>query len=54
MRGGGRRAARPYPAGGEELLVGEDVTYERKIREIVVASRLESTLTKAEILHRLL
>jgi penicillin-binding protein 1A len=26
------------------------VTYERKIREIVVASQLESTLTKAEIL----
>ena len=36
----------------KNLLVGEDVTYERKIREIIVASRLESTLTKAEILDR--
>src|SRR6185437_9026684 len=35
----------------KNLLVGEDVTYERKIREIIVASRLESTLTKAEILE---
>ena len=33
----------------KNLLVGEDVTYERKIREIIVASRVESTLTKAEI-----
>ena len=32
----------------KNLLVGEDVTYERKIREIIVASRVESTLTKAE------
>ena len=35
----------------KNLLVGEDVTYERKIREIIVASRVESTLTKAEILE---
>jgi penicillin-binding protein 1A len=35
----------------KNLLVGEDVTYERKIREIIVASRLESRLTKAEILE---
>jgi len=34
----------------KNLLVGEDVTYERKIREMIVASRLESTLTKNEIL----
>jgi membrane carboxypeptidase/penicillin-binding protein len=33
----------------KNLLVGEDVTYERKIREMIVASRLESTLSKAEI-----
>jgi hypothetical protein len=30
----------------KNLLVGEDLTYERKIREIIVASRVESTLTK--------
>ena len=35
----------------KNLLVGEDVTYERKIREIIVASRIEGTLTKAEILE---
>ena len=32
-------------------LVGEDVTYERKIREMIVASRLEATLSKNEILE---
>jgi penicillin-binding protein 1A len=35
----------------KNLLVGEDVTYERKIREVIVASRLENTLSKAEILE---
>src|SRR5271168_1486179 len=35
----------------KNLLVGEDVTYERKIREMIVASRLESTLSKEEILE---
>jgi membrane carboxypeptidase/penicillin-binding protein len=35
----------------KNLLVGEDVTYERKIREMIVASRLENTLSKAEILQ---
>ena len=34
----------------KNLLVGDDVTYERKIREIIVTSRLEQTLTKPEIL----
>ena len=34
----------------KNLLVGEDVTYERKIREMIVASRLETTLSKDEIL----
>ncbi|MGD0023800.1 MAG: transglycosylase domain-containing protein, partial [Xanthobacteraceae bacterium] len=34
----------------KNLLVGEDVTYERKIREMIVASRLENTLSKDEIL----
>ena len=34
----------------KNLLVGDDVTYERKIREIIVASRLEHTLSKPEIL----
>jgi membrane carboxypeptidase/penicillin-binding protein len=31
--------------------VGEDLTYERKIREMIVASRVEQTLSKAEILE---
>ena len=35
----------------KNLLVGEDVTYERKIREMIVASRLENTLSKQEILE---
>src|ERR1700722_18584520 len=35
----------------KNLLVGEDVTYERKIREMIVASRLENTLSKNEILE---
>src|SRR5262249_20056243 len=35
----------------KNLLVGDDVTYERKMREIIVASRLERSLTKAEILE---
>jgi len=47
------------PAGGstitqqlvKNLLVGEDLTYERKIREMVVASRVERSLSKAEILE---
>jgi penicillin-binding protein 1A len=35
----------------KNLLVGDDVTYERKIREVLVASRIEQTLSKAEILE---
>lgn len=35
----------------KNLLVGDDVTYERKIREMVVASRLENTLSKNDILE---
>ncbi len=35
----------------KNLLVGEDVTYERKIREMIVASRLENTLSKNDILE---
>jgi len=35
----------------KNLLVGDDVTYQRKIREMIVASRLESTLSKDEILQ---
>jgi penicillin-binding protein 1A len=35
----------------KNLLVGDDVTYERKMREMIVASRLERTLTKLEILE---
>jgi len=47
------------PAGGstitqqvaKNLLVGDDVTYERKMREMIVASRIERTLSKREILE---
>ncbi|MBB4041983.1 1A family penicillin-binding protein [Microvirga flocculans] len=47
------------PAGGstitqqvaKNLLVGDDVTYDRKMREIIVASRIERVLSKAEILE---
>jgi membrane carboxypeptidase/penicillin-binding protein len=35
----------------KNLVVGDDVTYERKIREIIVTSRVERTLTKPEILE---
>src|SRR5262249_25472740 len=35
----------------KNLLVGDEVSYERKIREMVLASRLEHTLTKSEILQ---
>jgi penicillin-binding protein 1A len=35
----------------KNLLVGDDRTYERKIREMIVAARLESTLSKDEILE---
>jgi penicillin-binding protein 1A len=35
----------------KNLLVGEDLTYERKIREMIVASRVEHALRKAEILE---
>jgi penicillin-binding protein 1A len=35
----------------KNLLVGENLTYERKIREMIVATRLEQTLSKDEILE---
>src|SRR6185312_17176798 len=35
----------------KNLLVGDDVTYERKIREMIVASRMEHILSKNEILE---
>ncbi len=35
----------------KNLLVGDDVTYERKMREIIIASRVERTLSKSEILE---
>jgi membrane carboxypeptidase/penicillin-binding protein len=35
----------------KNLLVGNDVTYERKLREMIVASRMERALTKADILE---
>jgi len=35
----------------KNFLVGDDLTYERKIREMIVASRVEQTLSKAEILE---
>src|SRR4051794_1634462 len=33
------------------LLVGDSVTFERKIREVIVASRIEKALSKQEILE---
>ena len=35
----------------KNLLVGNDVTYERKLREMIVASRMERALSKADILE---
>ena len=35
----------------KNLLVGDDLTYERKIREMIVAARVETALTKGEILE---
>ncbi len=35
----------------KNLLVGDDLSYERKIREMIVASRLERALSKSEILE---
>ncbi len=35
----------------KNLLVGDDVSYERKMREMIVASRLEHALSKNEILE---
>jgi membrane carboxypeptidase/penicillin-binding protein len=35
----------------KNILVGDDLTYERKIREMVVASRVERSLSKGEILE---
>ncbi|MGY2049069.1 penicillin-binding protein 1A [Methylobacterium sp. JK268] len=54
----GNLAAPGRPAGGstitqqvvKNLSVGDDVTYERKIREMIVAVRAEQVMTKPEIL----
>ena len=35
----------------KNLLVGDDLSYERKIREMIVATRVETALTKGEILE---
>src|SRR3954471_5855988 len=35
----------------KNLLVGDSVTFERKIREVIVANRIEKALTKQEILE---
>src|SRR5262245_1951105 len=55
----GNLASSGRPQGGstitqqivKNLLVGDDLTYERKIREMIVASRVEQALSKAEILE---
>jgi membrane carboxypeptidase/penicillin-binding protein len=55
----GNFAASGRPQGGstitqqvaKNLLVGDDVTYDRKMREMIVASRLERTLSKDELLE---
>ena len=35
----------------KNILVGDDVTFERKMREMILASRVENTLSKAEIME---
>jgi membrane peptidoglycan carboxypeptidase len=35
----------------KNLLVGDDLTYDRKIREMIVAAQVESQLSKGEILE---
>jgi len=35
----------------KNLLVGDDVSYERKIREVIIAGRVEKSITKQEILE---
>src|SRR5262245_44669423 len=55
----GNLAASGRPQGGstitqrivKNLLVGDDLTYERKIREMILASRVEHALSKGEILE---
>jgi len=55
----GNLASSGRPQGGstitqqivKNLLVGDDLTYERKIREMIMASRVEHTLSKPEILE---
>jgi penicillin-binding protein 1A len=55
----GNLASSGRPQGGstitqqvvKNMLVGEDLTYERKIREMIVATRLEHALSKDEILE---
>jgi penicillin-binding protein 1A len=55
----GNLASSGRPQGGSTItqqivknfLVGDDLTYERKIREMIVASLVEQTLSKAEILE---
>jgi membrane carboxypeptidase/penicillin-binding protein len=55
----GNLAGSSRPQGGstitqqlvKNLLVGEEVSYDRKIREMILAARVEQTLTKAEILE---
>jgi penicillin-binding protein 1A len=55
----GNLASSGRPQGGSTItqqivknqLVGDDLTYERKIREMIVASRVEHALSKAEILE---
>lgn len=57
MVGNLARAGRPQGGStitqqvAKNLLVGDDLTYERKIREMIVAARIEQTLTKDEILE---
>src|SRR5262249_50700964 len=55
----GNLAASGRPQGGstitqqivKNLLVGDDLTYERKIREMILASRVEHALSKGKILE---
>src|SRR5262249_40313105 len=50
--GGGRQGGSTITQQvAKNLLVGDSLTFERKIREVIVASRIEKALTKPEILE---
>ena len=44
------RSIHNHPAGGEELLLSSEKTYTRKIKEAILAQRIEETFEKEHIL----